>query len=146
MLYRELFKAAASASWIPVQEKGLVYMYIRGILKIKNEFDSLNNDASNYLLFNSEFLEKLAKSLPFHTNQLMLFDGYIKRLIDEEGEYDISETDTESDVISVSDMLKKTIIQHITTMLTMMDMDGNTFLLNMDLGNKRIHVQVDTIK
>lgn len=139
MLYEELYVAAASASWIPRTEKSMVYMYIQGIMNCYKNIDfSETEDASNYIKYNNQFLTTLSSTLPIHMSQLMVFDGYIKKLVSS----DCSES--ESNVISISDMTKQTIITNITSMLTMLDMDSKSFLVNMDIGNKKIHLQIDT--
>lgn len=144
MRYQDLFKAVVDADQIDEQEKEVLYSYICAIIMHKNVVDPSGScNASQYIALNSHFIPVLSKCMPIHIAQLYRLDSMIKHLIEHDNKTEAVES--ECDVVSVSEVLRDTIIHQVSTSLKMIDMDGKRFLLNMEIGNKRVHLQVDTI-
>ena len=147
LIYTDLYTEASNADWIPDNEKAYFNQYIREIINCYPTVDiSGSLDAMNYLVFNGEFVNAISKLVPFHPTRIVMFDSFVRRLLKEHVISGSTSYDSESDVVSVTQMLKQTIVTQVVSMLNMMDMDGKRFLVNMDLGNKRIHLQVSSIE
>ena len=147
LIYTDLYTEASNADWIPENEKAYFNSYIREIINCFPTVDiSGSHDAMNYLVFNGEFVNAISKIVQFHPTRIVMFDSFVRRLLKEHVISGSTSYDSDSDVVSVTQMLKQTIVTQVVAMLNMMDMDGKRFLVNMDLGNKQIHLQVNSIE
>ena len=126
MKYPDLFKCIASDGRLTQQERKQLYKYLREVIQVRVYVDPTESlEIESYLTYSEQFRTRI--KMPPKWDALLI---------------DIIQKEIAPPVQPVVDN-KQAIINQLVSILNMVDFANKSFMLSMEIGEKRIHLRID---